>query len=433
MKRTLSAMAAVGFIVFLLIQLIRPSIPAGPAPDEIHAPANVRAVLKKDCYSCHSDEPRLEWFDELQPAYWLVRKDVLDARSHLNFSTIGSKPQTAQKGALYEAVAMMQLGAMPLPRYRRLHPEANVTAADLKTIQDYLSPWSSPIPEAPVGTAASAKAEATTPSAVQPTLNGIPYDASWTGWKLLAVTDRGDIRQFRLIFGNDVAIRAAREGKVHPWPDGTRFAKVAWWQQRTAEGLVVPGQFFQIELMVKDATQFRDTNGWGWARWRGSDLKPYGNDAAFVGECTGCHMPVRDNDDVYTLPISAASAPGEEVMNNAAARLPEGVAANPLEWHPLTVYGDPARGTVSVLFANAQQGANPGGAGSAERSLVTWAERDDPHWFGARIAGPVVSVETVRPGASPAYQEIGAAAFAGAGAAPSRASFLAGLRPAAIP
>jgi hypothetical protein len=43
---------------------------------------------------------------------------------------------------------MMQLGAMPLPRYTRLHPEAKVTAEDLQVLQNYLSPWSSPIPQA---------------------------------------------------------------------------------------------------------------------------------------------------------------------------------------------------------------------------------------------------------------------------------------------
>ena len=49
----------------------------------------------------------------MQPAYWLVRKDILDARARLSFSTIGSQPEAAQKAALYESVATMQLGANP--------------------------------------------------------------------------------------------------------------------------------------------------------------------------------------------------------------------------------------------------------------------------------------------------------------------------------
>jgi hypothetical protein len=397
MKRVLSGIAAAGFLAFLLIQMIRPAISSRPATNEIHVPAEVKAVLKKDCYSCHSNERQLSWFDEVQPAYWLVRSDILKARARLNFSTIGSRPEPVQKAELYESVTMMQLGSMPLPRYIQLHPEAKVTAEDLETMKNYLSPWASPIPPAPTESAGAAKQGATTPHSIQPTLNGISYDGSWRGWKLLGVTDRGDNRQFRLVLGNDVAVKAAREGHVHPWPDGTRFAKVAWLQQQRSDGLVVPGQFWQIEMMTKGADQFRSTDGWGWARWRGADLKPYGKDAAFVNECTGCHMPVRGNDYVYTLPISSASAPGDEVLDGSAARLPQGLTFNPLDWTPLTVYTDPQRNTISVLFAAPHGSTISAGGDTAgsEMALITWTERDDPHWFGARIADQVVHVETV--------------------------------------
>ena len=59
--------------------------------------------------------------------------------------------------------------------------------------------------------------------------------------------------------------------------------------------------------MVKQASQYRTTDGWGWGRWRGLNLKPYGIDSHFVAECTGCHAPVRGDDFVYTLPIRQQS------------------------------------------------------------------------------------------------------------------------------
>jgi hypothetical protein len=73
-----------------LMQLVRPKIPAAPATAEIEAPPQVREILDRRCYSCHSNERRLSWFDEIEPGYWLVRKDILTARGHLDFSTIGS-------------------------------------------------------------------------------------------------------------------------------------------------------------------------------------------------------------------------------------------------------------------------------------------------------------------------------------------------------
>ena len=411
MKRMVTGIAAACVLAFLLAQFIRPSIPQGPAA-EIHLPANVKAVLEKDCYSCHSNERRLAWFDEVQPAYWLVRKDILEARAGLNFSTIGSKPEGAQRGALYESVAMMQLGAMPLPRYVQLHPEAKVTAEDIEIIKEYLSPWSSPIPRAATDEAGVGAPVRAGHDSVMPSPNRIPYEEDWREWRLIAVTDRGDNRQFRMILGNDVAVKAAREGNVHPWPDGAKFAKIAWWQQQRADGLVVPGAFFQIEMMIKDAQRFRDSDGWGWARWRGVDLKPYGKDATFVQECTGCHLPMRGNDYVYTQPFSASIVAGDEVVNNAAVRMPQGLSFNPLDWAPVTMYSDPQRHTISVVFADSKEGMTAAASGSAQ-AVVTWTERDDPHWFGARVADRVVSVETA--------------------AADGRSGFIAGSQPAQIP
>jgi hypothetical protein len=425
----LTVLLGIGVIIFFLIQFIRPDIPRQSAAAEIQVPPPVLAVLQKDCYSCHSNERRLSWFDWPEPAYWLVRKDILDARGRLNFSTIGAQPAAVQKSVLYESVAMMQLDAMPLPRYTWLHPEAKVTAEDLQTLENYLSPWSSPIPQA---TAASSEKTVLVASAsaqaVRSSLNGLPYDPSWNGWKLLSVTDRGDNRQFRLILGNDIAITAARAGKIHPWPDGSRFAKLAWLQEQTPDGLIVPGKFFQIELMVKGAQQYKATEGWGWARWRGLDLKPYGKDASFVTECTGCHLPLQGNDYVYTLPFSPAAVSGQEVVNNTAVRFPNGLSSNPLDWTPITVSVDPQTHAIAVLFAR----------NGSEKALVTWTARDDPHWFGARIPDQVLSVETFcsSPGKPPEYRKFVVEGAAGvwASALPAeRSRFIANLHPVQIP
>jgi hypothetical protein len=55
--------------------------------------------------------------------------------------------------------------------------------------------------------------------------------------------------------------------------------------------------------MIKDSAKYASTQGWGWARWKGADLQPYGKTAAFSAECVGCHTPMRSNDFVFTTPI----------------------------------------------------------------------------------------------------------------------------------
>ncbi len=98
--------------------------------------------------------------------------------------------------------------------------------------------------------------------------------------------------------------RQLLRGTSTRWPDGTVFAKVTWAQAAPDEkGVVKTGKFVQTELMIKDSQKYASTDGWGWGRWRGDDLKPYGKDAAFQNECTGCHEPVRKNDFVYTMPF----------------------------------------------------------------------------------------------------------------------------------
>ncbi|MGC1919676.1 MAG: heme-binding domain-containing protein, partial [Acidobacteriaceae bacterium] len=66
--RIFGRLAIACVVVFALLQLVRPSIPAKPATAEVEAPPQVRHILNKDCYSCHSDERRLAWFDQIVPA-----------------------------------------------------------------------------------------------------------------------------------------------------------------------------------------------------------------------------------------------------------------------------------------------------------------------------------------------------------------------------
>ncbi len=419
--RKLSSVVVAGLLVVAALQVVRPRIPSRPATAEVQAPPAVKQILEAKCYSCHSDQVRLSWFDQIVPAYWLVRHDILTAREHLDFSTLGSKPAAVQKAILYEAVNMIQLGAMPLPAFVKLHPDARVTPEELATIKTYLAPWTpvatqiaSPAhdsgPKTTAASSPSANAPHTALNSVPPEFNGLAFDADFETWKLIATTDRGDNNTFRFILGNDIAMRAAQSGNISPWPDGTRFAKIAWQQEPGQDGLFHPGKFVQVEFMDKDAQRYKNTDGWGWGRWRGLDLKPYGKDARFVNECTGCHKPVRGNDYVYTLPITPARAVRDEVVNNRAAALPASLPYQPLDWNPITMYVAPRNHTTATLYGNpsATAALRTGHAshpatgdpvaypGGAVLALVTWAQREDPHWFGARIPDAPRSVEFVQ-------------------------------------
>lgn len=449
MIRNLGKLIIVGFFCFVLLQFIRPSIATQPTRTEVQAPPTVKQVLNNSCYSCHSDQPRLAWFDQIQPGYWLVRKDILAAREHLNFSTLGSLPPDAQKAKLYEAVNMIQLGAMPLPRFLALHPGARVSAADLNVIKSYLAPWS-PSPNQPLASPTPDTTPRVSLAAVQPEPGGFAFDPAFESWKPISFTDRGDNHTFRFILGNSVAVEAARSGNISPWPDGTRFAKIAWQQQPGSDGLIYPGKFVQVELMAKDAKHNPATEGWGWGRWRGLDLKPYGNDSGYVNECTGCHLPMRGNDHVYTMPITTAHIGRDEVVNNNAATLPSNLPWQPLAWNAITLYVDQNHHQLAVLYGNdaainAVRAHNPNDASAVQYparailALVTWTMRDDPHWFGARIPDTPQSVEFIEvspAGNTPQYRTFTSTHLTEtppSADAPTRTNFILHLSPARLP
>lgn len=311
MRRQAEILWAFGacMFAFVAIQFIRPEIKNPPVTAELQAPEEVKQILRTSCYNCHSNETRLPWYDKAAPAYWLVAHDVQEGRKSLNFSEIGKLPFAQQKAALFESVNQIQLGAMPLPSYRFVHHESVLTPEQLSILRGYLAP----IGGTKVATAQDRDAadhqrqqwmeKSKQQLSVSPAPNGIAFLPDYKNWKAVSSTERFDNHTLRVILGNDVAVKAIAERKINPWPDGAAFAKVAWSQQEEENGLVHSGAFLQVEFMIRDSKKYSSTKGWGWARWKGTDLKPYGSNAGFVKECISCHMPVKKNDYVFTLPL----------------------------------------------------------------------------------------------------------------------------------
>lgn len=131
--------------------------------------------------------------------------------------------------------------------------------------------------------------------------NGIQVVRGWEDWKVVAPSYRPDKDHVRVILGNDEAMKAMKAG-TRPFPDGVILAKVAWTTRKNEHfpAAVEPDKFAQVEFMIKDAKKYADTLGWGFARFVGLELKPYGEDRNFAQECVGCHVPVAANDHVFT-------------------------------------------------------------------------------------------------------------------------------------
>jgi len=412
-------------IVGIAIQFIRPRLDNPPVRADLKAPMEVKAILQRACYDCHSNETHLAWFDLPAPAYWLVVDHIKKGREVLNFSNFDSLPKNVQAGKLYESLNQMEFGVMPLSQYTAFHHGGKISSEEIGVLKQYLLTLApKAVPDTAkqrasveqyekwilAATAASPSATGATPlpPAVKDELNGISYHAlaGFRDWKAISTTERFDNGTLRLILGNDVVEKAIREGHTNPWPDGAVFAKVAWDQLPDSAGEIHTGAFKQVEFMIRDAQKYAATLGWGWARWVGGlALKPYGKDASFPTECINCHKPMVPFDQTFTIPLADTLS-----LYDQAASLPGAVASHPLMGTVITSFVDRRDGTMSTLYGNdiAVKSARAGQAypAGAVVSLVTWSQRDDAHWFGGRIPNTLKAIELLSysAGASPSYE-----------------------------
>ena len=123
-------------------------------------------------------------------------------------------------------------------------------------------------------------------------------------WRLISVAhEEGNLNSIGAVLGNDVAIKAYREGKL-PFPDGTIVAALHYKHVPSEENNKVFGrvQSFvagpptNIQFMVKDSTKYAATGGWGFATF--IDGKPA--DATSMKSCFPCHNQAKATDLVFT-------------------------------------------------------------------------------------------------------------------------------------
>jgi hypothetical protein len=250
----------------------------------------------------------LRWFDRISPVSWKVAQHIEDGRNVLNFSEWGSLTTAQQKDKFWEAVNHTMLGAMPLEEYALMHPSSKISENDIAILKDYISGLSSPeiYDSVVTQTLFEQYNKWQTNSGPDPlpiAANGVAYDPDYKNWLPISTTDAYANGTIRVIFGNAVAIQAIRDNQTRHWPKGTMFAKVQWDRAIDKDGNVFPGQFSQVEYMIKDEKKYYDTEGWGWARFKTLDLVPDGVDASFTKACVNCHRPVQEEDFVFTFPI----------------------------------------------------------------------------------------------------------------------------------
>jgi hypothetical protein len=131
--------------------------------------------------------------------------------------------------------------------------------------------------------------------------------AGYRDWKLASVAhEEGNLNDLRAILGNDVAIKAYREGKL-PFPDGAIIARIAWAYVPSEENNKVFGRAqsfvpgpptdWYLQFMVKDSRKYAATGGWGYAQF---DKDGKRAPEAKLKTCFPCHEPIKSRDYLFT-------------------------------------------------------------------------------------------------------------------------------------
>ncbi len=117
--------------LFVLIQLVpygrnhvNPPVVAEPAWDS----PQTRELFFRACGDCHSNQTNWPCYSNIAPISWLVQWDVDRGRAKFNVSEWG----LPRRNEGHEAVEKVQEGSMPPAIYMVVHPEARLSAQELR-------------------------------------------------------------------------------------------------------------------------------------------------------------------------------------------------------------------------------------------------------------------------------------------------------------
>lgn len=121
-------------VVIICIQFIPVERTNPPVQSEIDAPAEIKAIFKKACYDCHSNETNWAWYTKVAPSSFLAVKDVNDGRKHLNFSEWNFNKESKYKEEIWDEIREEQ---MPPWQYKIFHSEAKLTQEEKNLLRNW--------------------------------------------------------------------------------------------------------------------------------------------------------------------------------------------------------------------------------------------------------------------------------------------------------
>jgi cytochrome c len=131
---TVAAVVGLGFVHPFGNPRVEPAEGLGTLLRGANMPADAKAVLVTKCADCHSSETRWPVYARVAPWSWLIERDIVEARKHMDLSRWQQMPVEQQQVLTAKIVQEAKSGDMPPLQYLALHWNAKLSKADVQTL-----------------------------------------------------------------------------------------------------------------------------------------------------------------------------------------------------------------------------------------------------------------------------------------------------------
>ncbi|WP_262497781.1 MULTISPECIES: heme-binding domain-containing protein [Weeksellaceae] len=102
-------------------------------------PQNVKTILARSCYDCHSNNTRYPWYSRIQPGAWYMAEHIKKGKEELNFSEFGDYSVRRQRNKFRAMAGQVKDGEMPLSSYTLIHRNAVLSPEDKQVLIAWFS------------------------------------------------------------------------------------------------------------------------------------------------------------------------------------------------------------------------------------------------------------------------------------------------------
>jgi len=105
--------------------------------DETNPPEQVKLILEKTCYDCHSNATQYPWYNNITPINYWMAHHVNEGKEELNFSNWVGNSVKRKDHKFEELIEMLEEKEMPLKSYTLMHDEAKLSDTEIQAVVDW--------------------------------------------------------------------------------------------------------------------------------------------------------------------------------------------------------------------------------------------------------------------------------------------------------